>query len=148
MQSATFNRVVQARLPQLGQLLTGDLAYKHVNGAVFRVEDALAEQPRADRFEISPTGPLIGRKMTAPTDQAGAIESQAYAEAGSTPQDLGADGAERLDGARRPLRVQPSDATVTQGTDPHGPFIELRFTLPPGSFATNLAREVCKDPVM
>ncbi|MFQ5489777.1 MAG: tRNA pseudouridine(13) synthase TruD [Phycisphaerae bacterium] len=145
MQSALFNRVTETRLRDLGRLLHGDLAVKHVNGAVFQVTDADTEQPRADRFEISPTGPLIGKKMSQPVGQPGAIEAKVFAEAGLTPQDLTEVGAERLDGARRPLRVQPQDVGVSGGSDAHGSFIELRFSLPPGSYATSLAREVCKS---
>ena len=50
---------VARRLQRIDQLLVGDLAWRHANGAVFRVEDAALEQPRCDAFEISPSGPLF-----------------------------------------------------------------------------------------
>ena len=62
-QSEMFNRVVAARITQLGKLETGDVAWIHRNGACFSVEDATTEQPRCDSFEISPTGPMFGAKM-------------------------------------------------------------------------------------
>lgn len=69
-QSDLFNRVVEARLPSgLDRLMDGDLAWLHANGAVFRVENAAAEQPRADAFEISATGPIFGYRMTPPADR-------------------------------------------------------------------------------
>ena len=40
------------RIDAIDTILTGDLAAKTVNNAVFRVEDATVEQPRADAFEI------------------------------------------------------------------------------------------------
>jgi len=60
LQSKLFNAIVARRIQSLDKLLDGDLAWKHENGACFRVESAAAEQPRCDAFEISPTGPLVG----------------------------------------------------------------------------------------
>ncbi len=37
-QSDIFNRVLAARMPQIDRVLLGDMAYKHDNGACFRVE--------------------------------------------------------------------------------------------------------------
>ncbi|MCZ6683970.1 MAG: tRNA pseudouridine(13) synthase TruD, partial [Planctomycetota bacterium] len=50
----------------------------------------------------------------------------------------------RLRGARRPLRFHPADLQLEPGNDEHGPYVECRFELPPGSYATVLLREVCK----
>ncbi|GIW70719.1 MAG: hypothetical protein KatS3mg102_0261 [Planctomycetota bacterium] len=44
----------------LGRLRHGDVAWLHASGGCFVVEDPAAEQPRADRWEISPAGPLFG----------------------------------------------------------------------------------------
>ncbi|MHC5097142.1 MAG: tRNA pseudouridine(13) synthase TruD, partial [Planctomycetota bacterium] len=74
-QSDLFNRVLANRMPDIDKILDGDMAYKHVNGASFCVEDAAAEQPRCDAFEISPTGPLIGNRMKQLTGPAGEIEN-------------------------------------------------------------------------
>jgi len=83
-QSWLFNRVLAARIDEIDRVRPGDLAYKHDNGAVFLVQDAAAEQPRAERFEISPTGPLFGRRMTAPADEPAASSSASLPGSGST----------------------------------------------------------------
>ena len=74
-QSDLFNRVLAARMPNIDKLLLGDMAYMHDNGACFHVEQPEVEQPRCDRFEISPTGPLLGRRTTQLTGPAGEIEN-------------------------------------------------------------------------
>ncbi|MCB0155324.1 MAG: tRNA pseudouridine(13) synthase TruD, partial [Anaerolineae bacterium] len=63
LQGWYFNELLTQRLGRLGHLEDGDVAYLHLNGAAFVVESAAAEQPRADRFEISPSGPLFGPKL-------------------------------------------------------------------------------------
>ncbi|MCH7813016.1 MAG: tRNA pseudouridine(13) synthase TruD, partial [Planctomycetes bacterium] len=146
-QSDLFNRVVARRIDSLDRLLPGDLACKHVNGAVFVVNDPTAEQPRADAFEISPTGPLPGRKMKAPQDQAAALEAEAFADAGLSPEFFAGTKGERLDGTRRPLRVRPGEATAEFQEDDIGPYLQTAFTLPPGSYATVLLREITKTEI-
>ena len=52
-QSYLFNLVVAARVGEgLNRLWEGDLAWLHASGAVFHVDDPVAEQPRADAFEM------------------------------------------------------------------------------------------------
>jgi tRNA(Glu) U13 pseudouridine synthase TruD len=41
--------------------------------------------------------------------------------------------------------VKPEDFDLTGGVDEHGPHITVAFTLPAGSFATVLLRELTKD---
>lgn len=143
-QSHLFNQVLAARVLELDRLLPGDLAYKCDNGAVFRVEDIAAEQPRADRFEISPTGPQFGFRMTQPSGAAEEIETRVREAAGVTCEDFGKLGSLRAPGGRRPLRFQVADPAVDAGSDTAGPYIELRFTLPSGCYATSVLREICK----
>ena len=104
-----------------------------------------AEQPRADRFEISPTGPLIGFRVSMPQAEPLRIEQAAFAAHGLTPQDFKRAGSLRVKGDRRPLRVQPTDIDLAAGVDEHGPHITVAFTLPAGSFATVLMRELMKE---
>ncbi len=80
-QSCLFNHVLAERLETLGRVEEGDLAYKHENGAVFLIEDAVKEQPRADRFEISPSGPLYGFKIEDLQGETGQDQAGAYATA-------------------------------------------------------------------
>ncbi len=143
VQSEVFNRVVAARLPTLAVLLPGDLAFLHKNGAVFAVEDPVREQPRADAFEISPTGPMPGPEMQAPGGEVAAIEAAAM-----TALQLDADSFRRLPfrlarGERRPLRVplhEPSAVEVDGG-------LRLTFALPRGAYATSVLRELLEDTI-
>lgn len=143
LQSHLFNLVLAQRIAELDRLMLGDLAWKHINGACFRVEDAALEQPRCDAFEISPTGPLFGRRMTPANGKPGEIESAVLSTT-----DLDWSRCEKqfknLEGARRPLRVPLGELQIEAGSDPRDRYLQLSFTLPPGSYATCVTREVCK----
>lgn len=145
LQSRVFNEIVARRIDSLDRLMPGDFAYKHENGACFRVEDPAAEQPRADAFEISPTGPLIGFRVSLPEGEPLRIEQEVFAAHGLAPGDFKRAGQLRVKGDRRPLRVQPTDIDVAGGVDEHGPHITIAFTLPTGSFATTLLHELMKN---
>jgi tRNA pseudouridine13 synthase len=145
LQSNLFNEVVAARIESLDKLMDGDLAYKHENGACFHVQSAAAEQPRCDAFEISPTGPLVGYRMTLPEGEPGQIEEKVFADHELTPAQFRVEGRLKVKGARRPLRVQPKDIDLAGGVDEFGPHVTVAFTLPAGSFATVFLRELTKD---
>jgi tRNA pseudouridine13 synthase len=147
LQSDLFNQVVARRIQSLDKLLPGDLAEKHENGAVFRVIDATIEQPRCDAFEISPTGPLIGYRMTLPEGEPLQIEQEIFASRNLRPTDFRVAGHLKIKGARRPLRVRPTDVELAAGVDNLGPHITVAFTLPAGSFATVFLRELMKTDV-
>jgi tRNA pseudouridine13 synthase len=144
-QSDLFNRVLAARMPNIDRLLLGDMAYLHRNGACFHVEQLEAEQPRCDRFEISPTGPLWGGRTTKLTGPAGAIENPIL-----DGENLNDDDFRRMKhlgsrGGRRPLRFQPRNASMTSGKDDWGEYLEFRFELDAGCYATTLLAEINKD---
>jgi tRNA pseudouridine13 synthase len=145
LQSRVFNEIVSRRIDSLGTLMDGDFAMKHENGAGFLVESAQQEQPRADAFEISPTGPLIGFRVTLPQGEPLRIEQEVFSAYDLKPEDFKRTGQLRVKGDRRPLRVQPSDVDVAAGVDEFGPHITVAFTLPAGSFATVLLRELMKS---
>lgn len=144
LQSYLFNAVVARRIESIDRLIPGDFAYKHDNGACFAVTDPAAEQPRCDAFEISPTGPMVGHRMTLPTDAALAIEQSVFKANGLTPGHFKQEGREQAKGTRRPLRVRPEAVDLAGGVDEHGAHVTVAFTLPAGSFATVLLREVMK----
>jgi tRNA pseudouridine13 synthase len=146
-QSDLFNRVLAARMPDIDRLLLGDMAYLHVNGACFRVEDPQVEQPRCERFEISPTGPLLGGRTTKLTGPAGEIENPILDGEDLSEQDLRQMKHFGARGGRRPLRFQPREAGVASGRDDHGPYLELRFALDAGCYATTLLSEITKDRI-
>jgi tRNA pseudouridine13 synthase len=141
-QSHLFNRMVAARISRLDQLLEGDWAIKHVNGACFPVADAAAEQPRVERFEISPTGVLFGSRAPWASGNAGMIEREVVAEQGLTPESLTQAGAVcRFRGERRPLRVPLQELEWSL----EGDRLTLAFVLPSGSYATSVLREIMKS---
>lgn len=137
-QAHLFNRIVERRLPDLGQLLDGDIAIKHRNGAPFLVENAEIEQPRADAFEISPSGPIFGYKMRQPTGKVLEMERELLSAEEVKPESFRKVTGVRLIGTRRPLRVQMDWHQVKAvGNDVH-----LSFTLPAGSYATVVLEEL------
>jgi tRNA pseudouridine13 synthase len=152
LQSRVFNDVIARRIDELNKLYDGDLAYKHENGACFTVDDAAAEQPRADAWEISPTGPLVGYRMSLPGGRQLEIEQAALAAVELKPEDFRKAGKYKVKGARRPLRVSPAVAGAGDGpavrteggVDEHGSYITVAFALPPGSYATVFLRELMK----
>ncbi|MGD1277507.1 MAG: tRNA pseudouridine(13) synthase TruD [Tepidisphaeraceae bacterium] len=147
LQSQLFNQTVARRIDSLDRVMLGDLAQKHDNGAVFRVQDPAAEQPRCDAFVISPTGPMVGYRMTLPEHQPLEIEQEIFASYGLKPADFRLAGRHKIKGARRSLRVRPTDVELSSGADEYGPHITIAFTLPAGSFATVLLGEIMKtDP--
>ncbi|MHC4250480.1 MAG: tRNA pseudouridine(13) synthase TruD [Planctomycetota bacterium] len=140
LQSHLFNMVLDARLPDVDRVEPGDLAWKHDSGAVFCVEDAAAEAERAARFEISPSGPMFGFKMTGPTGRPGEVERAVLEGAGLAPESFRAPGGLRSKGARRPLRVPLGEARAEGYADG----IVVEFSLPPGSYATVAMDEIMK----
>jgi len=131
LQARVFNEVLDRRPLALHRLETGDRAVVHASGGLFLVEDAAAEQSRADAFAISPTGPVFGTRMERPGGAPAAREEAVMAELGlegnlRPPRGI------RMRGGRRALRVRPEEARVEPASDG----LWLHFRLPAGSYAT------------
>ena len=142
-QSYLFNLILARRLDRLDRMLVGDWAIKLENGACFLVEDAEKEQPRADRFEISPTGVLFGSRVSWATGEPGEVERAVVTEVGATPEGLArAAKACGFRGERRSLRIPLTD--LDWALD--GSVLTLSFSLPPGAYATSVLRELMKAP--
>lgn len=140
-QSHLFNKLLARRIDRIDQVFTGDWAMKHENGACFQVTDAAVEQPRADRFEISPTGILFGSRAPWASGEPGEMERAVAAEAGTTPETLIEAARDcGFRGERRACRVPIKDLTWSIEADR----LTLSFSLPPGAYATSLLREVMK----
>ena len=141
-QSFLFNRMLARRIDRIDRVLAGDWAMKSDNGACFQVEDAEQEQPRADRFEISPTGILFGSRVSWADGEPGKIEEAVVAEAGTTRDALVAAGkACGFRGERRAVRVKLEELEWSL----NGSVLTLVFALPPGAYATSLLRELMKS---
>src|SRR5439155_7635615 len=119
--------------------LPGDVMAKWPFGGMFVAEDVAREQARFDVREIVHAGPIFGRKTFAAAAEAAARESATLAEAGLTPAAFTGFG-KLLQGTRRHnlIYVEDLDAAL----EPEG--VRLTFTLPAGSYATVLLREMTK----
>lgn len=139
LQSALFNQVIEARMDTLDQVFAGDLAMKHPGRSVFRVEDEAVEQPRARRFEISPTGPIFGFKMMQALGRQGELEAKILGAEKLTLEDFRVGGGIKAKGERRSLRFQITDPEIWYDEG-----IMLRFELPKGCYATSVLAEFMK----
>ncbi len=138
-QSELFNRVMDARLETLDQVFEGDLAVKHPGRSIFRVEDEAAEQPRAARFEISPTGPIFGFKMMQASGAQGALEASILDSEGLTLQDFRVERGLQAQGTRRALRFPIHEPKLWYEDG-----LMLQFWLWRGCYATTVLAELMK----
>lgn len=145
-QSLLFNRYLAGRLERLDALEEGEIATKHRNGASFLVEDVAAESPRCAAQEISPSGPIFGRKLLRPRAGSApfAAEEAVLAEfAPGLPAELieGRALGVRAQGARRPLRIPLGEVEVAR----EGEDLRVAFSLPKGCYATAVIEELFKE---
>lgn len=147
VRSYLFNRLLSKRvaLGSWDRLIDGDLAMLDGSRSVFpcRLPDPELER-RCAEFDIHPTGPLPGRAGKRGNAQA-AGEAAALEAAVLQPFELllkALQGA-GVDASRRSLRVVPAD--LEWRWEESG--LALGFSLPPGSYATSVLRElVLTDP--
>ena len=139
LQSHLFNWNLKRRI-ELGhytKIIPGDRAQKHDTGGMFVVDDAAVETLRSQRLEISAALPLYGRKVRGNGADAGAIEQETLDHFSLSRADLR--GAAR--GNWRISRVLVSDLVLEPAP---GGYV-VSFTLPSGSYATCLLRELLKS---
>jgi len=135
--SLLFNLTLKERLQQqlFNRVLLGDIAKKHDTGGLFTVTEPEVEQPRAERLEISPTGPIWGKKMRRAQGVPGTLEEEILRRAGLQPQIFN-----RQPGSRRVFRIPLGEVELQQEKEG----LRLSFFLPKGSYATVLLSEVMK----
>ncbi len=138
-QSYLFNQLLLQRLHSLDYLEKGDVAYIHHNGAAFVVEDTVAEQPRVDSFEISPSGPMFGVKTLLAQGEPGQREQAILDECHLSLDDFRISGLKIL-GARRPYRFKLQQPKVWWEDG-----LMVSFELPAGAYATTVMAEVMKN---
>jgi tRNA pseudouridine13 synthase len=142
LQAEVWNACLDARPLPLDAIESGEVAYVHASGASFVVEDEAEEAARAAAFEISASGPIFGTRLLEARGAAGDRERAALRACG-VPEALRPPAGIRLRGARRPYRVRPEGAAVETVADDA---VRLRFTLPPGSYASVLAEALFATP--
>ena len=112
---------------------------KHESGGLFIATDLEDTQPRADAWEISATGPMFGAKMRWPEGEARGREEGLLREVGLTPEHF-AKWKRVAPGTRRLVRIPVPKIGVRVSDNT----VNLDFTLPAGSYATILVREILK----
>ena len=139
--SELFNRVLAARVAagSWDRPLEGEVWMLDGSRSVFGPvpwDDALAQRLAA--FDIHPTGPLWGAGALRSTGTVHALETAALADEESLVLRAGLDRA-GLRQERRSLRLRPIElAWEWLGPDQ----LRLRFTLPPGCYATTVLAEL------
>lgn len=145
IQAEVFNRYVSARRALgLERLILGEVVRLNNAGAMFAVEDVAREQPRLSSGDIHLTGPIFGPKARATSADAAALELSLI-EALS----LDAEAREKLahlaPGTRRDLIAKVDDLQLRWGAVGR---LELEFSLPAGSYATEVIRQFTHGPFL
>ncbi|MCR9145354.1 MAG: tRNA pseudouridine(13) synthase TruD [bacterium] len=137
-QSELFNLWLARRISNddFLRLCNGDVARKTDSGGLFVVRDLEADAARFRAGEIDFTGPIFGKKMTAPEGAPAEDEAELLEAAGVDPGDFAR---AKLDGSRRSSRLWPASLALSFEADGAG--VRFRFELPPGSYATVVLRE-------
>lgn len=144
VQSALFNHYLGRRLADglLRQVLAGDVMAKWPFGGLFVVDDVAREQARFEARETVPAGPIFGRKTFSAAAIAAEREAAVLTDTGLERSVFFGFG-KLLQGTRRMNLVYVDDLAAE--VEPEG--VRLTFTLPAGSYATVLLREIMKSPV-
>jgi len=135
LQSRWFNHLLNRRIEDGTFRIPqhGDLLKKHDSGGLFLCEDEATDRARAERFEVSPTGPIFGAKMAQPGEPILSLEREALLADGVTDEHLRAHRA-LGEGTRRPLRLPIEGLNVRREDDG----LTVLMTLTKGAYATTV----------
>jgi tRNA pseudouridine13 synthase len=141
VQSLLFNDYLGRRLTDglLRTVLAGDVLGKLPAGGMFVCTDPEIDQVRFDTREVMHAGPIVGRKTFPAAGPAVEREAELLGRAGLTREAFARFG-KLLPGTRRHNLVYPEG--LAADWVPEG--VRLTMTLPAGSYATVLLREVMK----
>ena len=109
------------------KLMTGDLLSHYPFGKIFTIDDLETESDKFYERDRVPTGLLSGKRVKNSIDLAYEIEKDYEAPTGE-------------DGARRFAWIFPEDVESNYKEDKN--WMELKFTLPKGCYATELIAEI------
>ncbi len=145
IQAEVFNRYFSARRALgMDRLLLGEVVRLDQAGAMFAVEDTEREGPRLTSGDIHLTGPIFGPKARATAADAAALELTVLEELG-----LNAEAREKLarlaPGTRRDLIAKVENLELRWAGVGR---LELEFSLPSGSYATEVIRQLTAAPFL
>lgn len=144
-QSAIYNRYLSLRMQNglLRRVLTGDVLVKVDTGGMFNAEEArmAEEQRRMDARQIVHAGPMFGRKTFASHSDARALEESVLQDMSVELSAFSRHG-KLLPGTRRRDLVFPTETSASV----QGDGFVATFTLPRGSYATVLIRQITGGP--
>ncbi len=140
-QSVLFNLYLGQRLKDglTRTVLSGDVMGKWPRGGMFVAEDVSTEQSRFDVRETVTLGPIFGRKTFQAHGVAAESEQTILDEAGIDREVFSKFG-KMLMGTRRQNLIYVDDLSVEQVSEG----VRCQFSLPSGSYATILMRELMK----
>lgn len=141
VQSLLFNDYLARRFADglFRTVLAGDVMAKWPAGGMFVAQDVPAEQSRFDARETVTAGPMFGKKTFPAAEVAAEREAAVLRDNALSPAAFAGFG-KLLLGTRRHNLVYLDD--LSAAWEPDG--LRLGFTLPAGSYATVLLREVMK----
>jgi len=145
IQAEVFNRYFTARRGLgLERLLLGEVVRLSNAGAMFSVEDTEREGPRLVSGDIHLTGPIFGPKARPTSADAAALELTQLEQLG-----LNAEARDKLarlaPGTRRDLIAPVADLELRWAGVGR---LELEFSLPSGSYATEVIRQFTHSPFL
>ncbi|HEY8141172.1 MAG TPA: tRNA pseudouridine(13) synthase TruD [Kofleriaceae bacterium] len=142
-QSELFNRYLAGRIAEgnYRRVIGGDILAV-ASGGMFATSDPEVDQPRLERGEVIPTGPMFGHSMREPVlaSEAGTREAAILIEEGLTSADFKPLGT-LAPGTRRAIAVVIAGAAALPIA---ADAIEVAFELPAGAYATAVMREITK----
>jgi len=138
IRSFLFNQVLAERVRRgdWHTVIDGELAMLDGTQSIFPCEKPDADiEERVKRLDIHPTGPMPGENGTQPTGSAAAMEQAVLQH---WPLLIKVLQTQRVQASRRALRLCP--AGLEWSFEDGG--LNLVFTLPPGTYATTVLREI------
>jgi tRNA pseudouridine13 synthase len=144
VQSGLFNHYLAERMKAglLRRVMRGDVMAKVPFGGLFVAEDVVREQERFDAGETLPAGPIFGRKTFAAAGEAAEREMETLRAFNLSAASFSGFG-KLMQGTRRHNLVALTNLSAAMEAGG----VRFSFTLPAGSYATVLLRELMKTTI-